>query len=115
MYFCLCTYFLFSQIYKIKIIKLLYVSFYIYSCIYAYTRTYVCIIIVKLKRKLLNTLSMLNQENHNLIHPQTADFVYYQVPLVLLLSALSDLPFAVALQILVERYTEVAAVTLNAI
>jgi len=75
----------------------------------------VCINIVKLKRKLLNALSMLNQENHNLIHRQTADFVYYQVPLVSLLSVLSDLPFAVALRILVERYTEVAAITLNAI
>lgn len=51
---------------------------------------------------------MLNRESHNSIHLQIADFVYYQVPLVSL-SALSALPFAVALQILAERYIEVAA------
>lgn len=57
-----------------------------------------------------------NRESHNSVHPQIADFVYYQVPLVSLLFALSALPFAAALRILVERYIEVAAVKiLNAI
>lgn len=44
---------------------------------------------------------MLNQENRNSIHPQTADFVYYQVPLASLLSVPLDLPFVAVLQILV--------------
>ncbi|KYN35706.1 hypothetical protein ALC56_10004 [Trachymyrmex septentrionalis] len=52
---------------------------------------------------------MLNQESHNSIHLQIADFVHYLEPLVSLLFALSDLPFAVVLRILVERYIEVAA------
>ncbi|KYQ52824.1 hypothetical protein ALC60_08019 [Trachymyrmex zeteki] len=52
---------------------------------------------------------MLNQESHNSIHLQTADFVHYREPLVSLLFALSDLPFAVVLRILAERYIEVAA------
>lgn len=50
---------------------------------------------------------MLNQESHNSIHPQTADFVYYQVPLASLLSVPLDLPFVAVLQILV--YIEVVA------
>ncbi|KYN22844.1 hypothetical protein ALC57_04627 [Trachymyrmex cornetzi] len=52
---------------------------------------------------------MLNQENHNSTHLQTADFVHYREPLVSLLFALSDLPFAVVLRILAERYIEVVA------
>lgn len=50
---------------------------------------------------------MLNQESRNSVHPQTADFVYYQVPLVLPLFVPLDLPFVVALQTL--ACTEVVA------
>lgn len=73
--------------------------------------------IVKLKKIKLRKflLAMLNQESHNSIHLQTADFVHYREPLVSLLFVLSDLPFAVVLRILAERYIEVVAVTLIAI
>ena len=73
--------------------------------------------IVKLKKIKLRKflLAMLNQESHNSIHLQTADFVRYREPLVSLLFVLSDLPFAVVLRILAERYIEVVAVTLIAI
>lgn len=56
----------------------------------------------------LEIFAMFNQESHNSLRRQTADFVYYQVQLqVSLLFVLSDPPLAVVLRTLV--YIEVVA------
>lgn len=100
--------YLFSQIYKIKIIILVYFLLHTLVHICTHKHTYVFTNTINLQRKCL--LVTLNQGSHKSVRPRTADFVHYQVPLVSLPLALSDLPFAVALRTLAEHYTEVAAV-----